>query len=232
MKRIIFTLMVVVCFLLSICYASGAPVLAGITNVTHETYTGTGGTTNATGGYIANRDLLVQSQTNAWQGYYGQITGNLSLADASGDVMYAWTSVTIEGEVFASRSNSVVWTSIAAYNGTGVNMSNCTVEETITGTGSDRVNKTFTAGTGPRASTNIANQVIAVNSACATETYVSGAQVSDVWEEYILTDGTNYVWASEINDSGTAFDGNTEDFQLIVPANTTTLTYYLYVELG
>ncbi|MCK4670721.1 MAG: hypothetical protein KAT43_05970 [Nanoarchaeota archaeon] len=231
MKKILFTLMVVVCFLLSICYASGAPVLAGITNVTHETYTGTGGTTNATGGYIANRDLLVQSQTNNWQGYYGQVTGNISLADASGDVMYAWTSVTIEGEVFASKSASVIWTSIAAYDALGF-AGNCTAPGTEAGTGSDRVNNTFTGSTGPRQNTDIADQTITANSACATETYVNGAQAANIWEEYILTDGTNWVWATEINDSGTAFDGATEDFQLIVPANTTTLTYYLYVELG
>ncbi|MCK4670723.1 MAG: hypothetical protein KAT43_05980 [Nanoarchaeota archaeon] len=238
MKRVFFVLIISIFFLFSIYYASAAPILAGVTNVTHETYTGTGGATNATGGYIANRDLLVQSQTGAWQGYYGQVSGNLSLADASGDVMYAWTGPTISGEVFASMSSSIDWGTIRAYNGTngtgaGYSHSNCTIGENITGTGSDRVNKTFTYASGPRQDTNIANNTIITDSACATETYVNGAQATNIWEEFILIDGTaQVVWAAEINDSGTAFDGSTEDFQLIVPANASTIIYYMYVELG
>ena len=232
MKKILFALIVVTCFLMSIYYVSAAPVLAGTSIQTVERYAGTGGSINAQGGNITNVDITVQSQTNAWQGYYGQVSGNLSLADASGDVMYAWTGPTIQGEVFASMSNAVTWASIAAVNNITTTI-NCTHGQNITGTGDDRVNKTFTISSGPRANTNIGTQTITTNTACAANTYVSGAApAQDQWEEYILTDGSNTVWATEINDSGTAFTGGAEDFQLIVPANQSVLVYYLYVELG
>ncbi|MBW3013788.1 hypothetical protein KY335_00930, partial [Candidatus Woesearchaeota archaeon] len=191
-----------------------------------ERYYGSGGNINAMGGNITPSNLTVQSQTNAWQGYYGEVTGNLSLADASGDTMYAWTSVTIQGEVLVSLSSSVNWGSLVAQN-------DCTTGESITGTGSDRVNNTFTASTGPNVNTSIGFNSIIANSSCSTNTYTSSAaSTGDAWEEFILSDGSNDVWATIINSNTAGFDGATHDFQVIVPANQSVLTYYFYVELG
>ena len=183
------------------------------------------GTIAATGGNATELNATAETQTAAWQGFFGEVLGNITLADASGDKLYAWLSIT-SGTVFTSRDNAIDFSSIAAQN-------DCTIDEALTGIGSDRANSTFTP------SDNnvliVAGTTIAANSSCTTHTYINNATQSSNFEEIILTDdgGTTAVYATRIEEDLVGFDGLTHDFQMIVPdyTNTTTSTYYFYAEL-
>lgn len=195
---------------------------ATVTPGTPETKTNaTAGSVNAQGGNITPVDLAGETQTRNWQGFYGNVSGNLTLEDASGDQLFAWALAVLSGEIFASQDSSVDWTTIAG-------VTDCTTDETITGTSNDRVNNTYTLNNS--VSFDVANATI--TSACQAFTYVNSAPQSTDFEAVILnaTNATNTVYATRINASATAFDGTTTDYQLIVPANQTTLTYYFYVE--
>ena len=179
----------------------------------------------AYGGNITELTINRDTQTQVWQGYYGQASGTIVLEDALSDRIYDWSTGVLQGEVYASQSNSVTWASIAAEN-------DCTTDESLTGTGSDRVNNTFTP------SSNSAFQVgsitISANTACALNTFVNSVAQSTYFEEVLLTDGSDSVYTAILEDNQAGYDNNPYDFQLLVPDDNdgTTTTYYFYIELG
>ena len=181
----------------------------------------------ARGGFVANADISGSTQTRKWQGYFGEISGNLTLENAAAAQMYSWAVTNISGQVYATQDNAIVWTNIAAQN-------NCTIDEAITGTGRDRVSNTFTNSSNSQF--DVGNITIAVNSSCTAYTYVNGAPQSSVFEEVILTDdsgATTGIYTALLENDATGFDGSTHDFQMIVPASPAVAgtVYYFYLEL-
>lgn len=182
------------------------------------------GVIGAQGGNNTNLNASSETQTEAWQGFFGEVAGNITLQDANGFSMYEWADA-MAGTVFASRDSAVDFTSIAG-------QTDCTIDEDLTGTNSDRVNNTFALNT------SLSGWSIAgtsITSACQTHTYVNSTAQSTNFEEIILTDdgGTTSIYATTIETDTLGFDNQTHDYQLIVPdtLNDTTTTYYLYVEL-
>jgi len=182
------------------------------------------GIIGAQGGNNTNLNASTETQTEAWQGFFGEVAGNITLQDASGFSMYEWPDASA-GTIFASRDSNVDFTSIAG-------QTDCTIDEDLTGTNSDRVNNTFTLNTS-LIGWSIAGS--SITSACQTHTYVNSSAQNASFEEIILTDdgGTTSVYATKIEQDTLGFDNQTHDYQIIVPdtLNDTTTTYYMYVEL-
>lgn len=187
----------------------------------------TPGNATAAGGNITQINLSTRTITEAWHGFYGQMQGNITLEDSAGFRMYAWLFNTTGGEMYASRSNAVSWGVIAAQN-------DCTIDEDLTGTGSDRTNLTFTPSSNTAFSVGTVN--IGAGTACTTYTYVNNASQAVDFEEVILFDNSTNtsVYAGLLELDTTGFDGGAYDFQIIVPDNRTTAveTYYFYAELS
>jgi len=224
MRKLLLTTIVVMTLLFS-AVAYAVPNGANVNVQGSETKSSDAASSHgAFGGNITEVNLDQNSQTLVWQGYFGEVSGALVLEDASGDVLYNWTATLAEGEVYASQSNNVTWASIAAQN-------DCTTDESLTGTGNDRVNNTFTASS--NSEFLVGGTTIAANSACKTNTLANGAVTAD-FEEVLLTDGSNTVYASIMENNVAGFDAATHDFQMIVPEDNdgTTTTYYFYMELG
>lgn len=184
------------------------------------------GTISAQGGNATTLSASTETQTLAWQGFYGEVFGNITLADNSGDILYRWNATGRNGTILTSRDNNVNFANITAVN-------DCSVDETITGsTGSDSVNKTFKPSN--NTAFTIGGATIAAGTACTTHTYVNNATQTTSFEEIIVTStGSNTIYTTRIEPDTTGFDGSTHDFQIVVPdyTNETTLTYYFYVEL-
>jgi hypothetical protein len=208
-------------FMVACAVPDGATVTTG-TSVTKD-FTATG-TIGAQGGNATTLSATTETQTLVWQGFYGEVMGNITLKDAQNNALYSWASV--GGVVLASRDSNLLFSNITAQN-------NCTIDEDITGTGSDRVNNTFRNNS----NTNfiIGQVLIAAGTSCATNTYVNNATQTTSFEEIIVTDdgGTTSIYATRIDSGTTGFDGQPHDFQMIVPSyeNSTTLTYYMYAGL-
>jgi len=178
------------------------------------------------GGNITQVNLSVDSITSVWQGFYGTVSGALTLDDSSGNTLYNFSFVDANGgEVYASRNSAVAFASIAVNNF-------CTVDELLTGTGTDRVNNTFTNNTNPSFLVGSIN--ITANTACATNTLNSTGQ--SPFPEVILNDTTSTipVYASIIKNDHTGFNGKTVDYQMLVPENQTAANtlYFFYAELS
>lgn len=229
MKRNIVFLMAL--FLVSLlAYAAYAePSGANVTEVSESTWGGDSPEANvAQGGNITGLAVSGKSKSQVWQGYFGNVSGNVTLADSAGDQLYSWALTNVTGEIYASRSNAVTWASISGEE-------DCTVDETLTKLGPDKVSNTFT-----NASLTTPWQIgdVNVSAACSTHTYNATGPQTHIWQEIILDDGVNSVYATQLlNNSLTAgegFNGGTHNFQMIVPEQkgAPTTTYYFYIEFS
>jgi len=182
----------------------------------------------AQGGNITEMNVSADAQTNVWQGYYGEVSGSIVLDDASGDRLYRFGNVTnTTGEVYASRSSSVNFLTVVGNN-------NCTVDEDLTGTGTDRVNNTFRQSNSTPFMVGAVN--IGINTACTANTNIVNATQTTFFEENILNDTTNSVsiYVARLENNRAGFDNRTHDYQMIVPENqsSATTTYFFYLEFG
>jgi len=176
----------------------------------------------ADGGNITAANLFSKQKPKAWQGFYGNVSGNLSLEDATGDIMYSWVVANVSGIVLASRNSTITWSTVAG-------VENCTVDEDLTGKGSEAVSNVFT-----NASVNFAIGAVNITAACHSYAYVNSAAQAVDFETIIAsaTDVTS-IYTTRIEPATTGFDGSTMDYQFMVPDDkkkAVTTTYYFYIE--
>jgi hypothetical protein len=189
-------------------------------------------------GTITILTLDARQQDYKWKAYVGNVTGSLSLDDASTATIYDWTLASISGEVYVTRASSVNWGNVSCANTTVI-----ANEDTFMGVASsvqDSINKTFNATVHKSFLVGAKN---ITNSTCrAIATYVSDAKqtINEAakFQEVLLRDdiSSSLIYTTLIDNDQTSYDGSsTYDFQLIVAENesaSTPTTYFFYVELG
>lgn len=211
--------------------AGADPVNATTTIVSNISYLGTSaaGSSAANGGNITQVDLNITSSTTKWQGYYGNITGELALGSSPGKTMFQWNLTSVAGEVFAARDGAMThsnWTGLENRTGSQID-----TDFGFTPGDSDSATKTFINTSTP---INISGITYGPNATSAVNTSVYGG--APTWETIALANSSNpaianYVFAGVIINNGTAYDNTQKDFQMIVPVENGTQTYYFYVEL-
>ncbi|MBU0665927.1 MAG: hypothetical protein ABIC91_02590 [Nanoarchaeota archaeon] len=181
--------------------------------------------------------------TKFWQGYYGEITGEIVLEDANGNRMYNWSDAEPQGEIYASRAGAISWANVSCLdNSDDVTWASENVFYDMTNPDSDNMNETFvyddhpTIYFGDRAVTGCNNTWLFVSDAAQTTRFVEIAL-----EDEETADTSIFGTIIENRDNGaqsdvTGFDGSTHDFQLMVPENGTannveTTQYYFWVRL-
>ncbi len=188
------------------------------------------------GGTITTMDMDVIQQNDKWKAYVGNITGALSLDDASGKSIFAWTMAIedLTGEVYVSRNGSINW-DIAVEC---ANLTHIEDEDTYMGFNSsvvDSVNKTFNSTLHPRLVVGITS--ITANTCNATSTYVNATaedQASASYPVVLLVSSDSTIYVTPINKGAQSYNNETiADFQIIVPDKLgSTTEYYFYAEIG
>lgn len=171
-------------------------------------------------------------KTRSWQGFVGNMTGGLTLDDTANETMYSWNISDLSGQLYASQNCSIDWTQISTQN-------DCTVDNALTGPGSDSVSRTYTAS-----SNQIAYQIydleVNASSVCTAWPYVNDSAQSGTYlfENTILTagtvpDGNQSIYVANFEYQTNGFDTLLYDFQMLVPVNKSSkfTTYCLYAEL-
>src|SRR3989338_1042434 len=208
------------------------------------------------GGYIFTASLTALQQNTRWKAYVGNVTGTLTLDDASDNTLFQWSLTAISGEVYATRAASTVnWTGInCTWRGESVtryNESNRTIEERENlalshSSGDDNITTTFRYAN--HYSLVVGAKTIGKDECFALQTWQrSIAQTfSDSdnanFTQVILYDGTNttngnVVYETKIENDKTGYRADsTYDFQILLPENgangfTSSTAYYFYVEL-
>lgn len=212
----------------------------------------------AIAGNVTELNIQGFTITQSWQGYYGNVSGTIQLADANDRVFYNWSLASPQGEVYASTNDSLDWTNIQCLNysasgtfaddsanagGTsqfGLNLTQVESSFNISSDDVDGLNETFTlsgAGTHDLFYTN--NLQFSEGECRSTRIFdASGQGVNNNFEEVLLYEPTtrSLVFTSLLDQNALGFDGAARDFQMLVledghNTDTSTTNYYFYVEL-
>jgi len=189
---------------------------------------------DARGGNVTQVNIDALSITKTWQGYYGNITGNIHLDDAANQSFYIWGNGTLTGEVYATRNSTVAWATVNCTNGT-----QRSVEDTYLGviaTDGDSAVNTFNGTTHPAFYVGL--QQIATDSCYSTNLFVNGTKSSSEFYEVMLSDDQSaVVYTALIEDDAYAYNSQLADFQIMVgenehDGNQGPTTYYFFIELS
>lgn len=93
------------------------PTGASVNDIRTETAPNdSAGSDNAEAGNISELTVFAYTTTQTWQGYIGNVSGTIQLADADDDVLYNWSLADPEGEIYASVNESITWRQIQCFN--------------------------------------------------------------------------------------------------------------------
>ena len=209
----------------------------------------------AEAGNVTELTITSKSQTQTWQGYYGNISGTITLDDASNWTMYDWALSEPQGEIYASNGSSVTWSYIRCVNysnnGTIQYAENITRIESWLGLAADDVDgidETFNEtgnldGATAHPTVYVGTYTISSGTCPAADTYQNDTTAGIQFAEILLTDNVSIIFTTiiENDDVGVdtevqGFDNQTHDFQMLVgddghDGDTAITNYYFFVEL-
>jgi hypothetical protein len=242
-------------FLLPVVYAIdpfGANVT--VTNITRAP-ADTADSEFAYAGNISEMTVTGYSITQSWQGYYGNVTGTIQLADGSDYVMYNWSAASPLGEIYASTNQTISWVNIQCFNYTatgqytgetgnggttslyGTNLSILEGMYGINATDVDGVDETFTY-LGDHNLFYTANKQFSVGECRSTRVYADTGPEADNYEEVLLYEPatTSVIFTSILERDEAGFNTKSSDFEMLVLENghgtdVSATTYYFFVEL-
>lgn len=108
--------LIVIGLSLSLCSAfepNGAELTAGISERAPNS---SAEIAYAQAGNVTQLNIFGYSITQTWQGYFGNVSGVIELANSNNRVMYNWTLAEAEGEVYASTNSSIMWNNVQCFN--------------------------------------------------------------------------------------------------------------------
>jgi hypothetical protein len=196
--------------------------------------------TTAEAGNVTELQINTTQITRRWQGYYGNISGTITLEDASGNIFYDWSASGSEGfsptgTIFAANDSSITWADVICVNFTanssnneGINKSLLETKYGMASNDADGISQTFdSVGNVSIGSRDLVN--------CpGTNVYTNSSQVTTRWNETLLTQNTtnSVIYASQVENNKYGFNNQTWDFQIMVGENNGALaTYWFFVEL-
>ncbi len=179
------------------------------------------------GGNVTGGDLYSNVSTEKWAGYYGNVTGEIVLAETTyTNLFYNWAWTPADGgKVCAIAGTGFNWAGLATLsNATIDSVWGFTVGDTDSGTNTfaDGVCTMTIAGVTPAATTAVTTLGGSGFETCAFDDG-GGTLPADV------------AFCVDIQDNQTLFNSGTGDFQLLVATNETTSqyeTYYFWLELN
>jgi hypothetical protein len=203
---------------------------------------------SAIAGNVTELTISGVTVTTSWQGYYGNVSGTIVLADVNDNAMYNWSLASPEGEVFASTNSSINWNYIQCLNYTsagtyasdtaqagstsffGTNLLQLETAFGIVSDDVDGVNETFTLTGTHDSGQGLAHDLFYVNNfqfsagECIS-THVrsaNGAVVDGMFQEVLLYEPStsSVVFTALLDEEGPAgFDVARHDFEMLVLEN-------------
>jgi hypothetical protein len=192
---------------------------------------------SAIAGNVTEINFEANSVTSVWQGYFGNISGNIKLGNALNQTLYDWGAASPNGEIYATRSSTTpVWGSIRCANSSELDSEdialsvNSAIEK-------DSVNNTFLNVTSFNAFMTGGQNINTTQNCYAVNLHDQTGNPSANFQEVILHDGSRLVYTAIVSQDSMGFDGLNHDFEMIVGEDghnddINPTTYYFYVELG
>lgn len=226
----IFSLAIILMLSLSIItsVSLAAPTGASVTQVGNQErgQEGTAGQISTQGGNLTTVNISSYQITGKWAGFYGNVSGDIRLADGSGNVFYKWTiSDPTNSVVYVCTGTVSTWTTsniVPLY-------STDNLLPSFLKSGADSFNRTFTT------QEQFTSASLTINNVNYTYTY-SNNNPGNTFKTYALkADSENVmIWAGKASKAGTSFKNTVVDYQVLagVPNQyPSTSTFYFYLEL-
>lgn len=254
-KRILVAILIAISF---VFLAGGVvAVPSGARNITVISTTSSDsdspGNNSAQAGNITELNVFGYSTTQSWQGYFGNVTGTIQLANSGGNVMYNWSTLSPNGEIFSSRNGTITWSYVQCFNFTangsygddtgqaggtslgGKNLSQLETDYNIGVNDSDGVNETFSLNDHSSFSVG----ALSFGSGECKNTKLFNNTGGKTFDEVLLYEpvGRSVIFSSMLQNNGNSFTGGTSDFEMVVledghSGDITVTPYYFYLELG
>lgn len=186
----------------------------------------------AQAGNVTELNIYGYSTTKTWQGYFGNVSGTIQLADGADRILYNWSAASPMGEIYAANESFINWSGISCFNYTETG-DMLERDYNINETDSDGINETFSWNTGHDLFYTGAVE-FSSGECMSTRLYNSGGIGN--FEEVILWDGDSIIFASLLKRDAFGFDNRTHDFEMMVledghGTNINPTNYYFYIEL-
>jgi hypothetical protein len=186
-------------------------------------------TAEAQAGNVTQLDIDQTRITDIWQGFYGNVAGEIVLENSAGDNFYNWSYVDMQGQIYASRLTIADWSGVACSSSAQISTEETALD--IPATATDGINETFRFLN--HTGFDVGAVPITANTCPSTRPYNSTGQAGDFYNLLLNSDATNIVYTAVLANNADGFDGTTVDFEILVPTDRSTglATYYFYVEL-
>jgi hypothetical protein len=181
-------------------------------------------------GNVTELNITGTAVSTHWAGFYGEITGDITLSTSDGSVFYNWTGLgALSGEVFASTDNAVSWGGIGCASAGEVSAIELALG--IAATDADSIGLTYSGNAHPDFTVGGAS----ISGCNSTNAYTDTGLDPSAFHQILLTDGEgDAVYTTLINESTTGFNAAAHDFELLAGesdgAGATAM--YFYLELG
>jgi hypothetical protein len=202
---------------------TGSRTITGVTSI------------EAQGGNVTELRIDALSVTKSWQGYWGNVTGNIHLDDADNNSFYIWGNATsLSGEIYASRNDTIQWNTVNCSTATQIDSENSFLS--VSAADGDSITNTFAKNQHPQFYVGLRN--ITADSCKSTNVFVNGTSQNDSFYQILLSDSANNtIYTTLIENDKSAYNGKEADFQLMVAenehdGNDGPTTYYFYTELS
>lgn len=208
---------------------------------------------SAYAGNVTELNLFGYSTTQSWQGFYGNVSGTIQLADSSKNVIYNWSDLSPKGEIYASVNSTINWINVQCFNFTatgtycaddlnhagntslcGMNLSQLQTSFGIVEDDADSVNNTFSLN--DHALFYTGNLKFEGGECKNMKAYNSSG--AGIFDEALLYDpiGRSVIFASLLKNNADGFNELSHDFEMLVlenghNGNVDVTDYYFYVEL-
>ncbi len=204
----------------------------------------TGTPVEAQAGNVTALTINTTRITQRWQGYYGNITGTITLDTADEMTLYSWELANPEGEIYAVNGSATPsWANVECLQfNRSVTNTDLTMLQTNLGmstTDADNVNNTFNMTFVGSFNIGDTNTINSEDNCSLVSLHVNDNQDQLSFNETILIDDTNdnnlIIYTALLEQDATGFSGSSLDFQMIVGENGETVestTYYFYAELS
>ena len=201
----------------------------------------------AQGGNVTSLTINSTKISPRWQGYYGNITGSITLDDANNKTLYSWDLASPQGEIYASNGSqigAVSWSKVFCINYSNnltdtqavVQKFNGTdVERMIGANGYDKDSIVSTFANYFTGSFSVGGTLIdSADSCLQVALNTNDAPQSTDFVEVLLTDNSSLIYTTLLEQDSTGFQSSPVDFEMIVGENgdiAAASTYYFFVEL-
>ncbi len=188
------------------------------------------------GGTINTIDLNARQQDVDWKAYIGNVSGVLTLDDASGFSIFQWalSASQITGRLYVSRASTIGWSTVNCSNTTLISSEQSSLG--FISTSIDDINRTFNSTVHPPIF--VAGKTISADSCKSMATFVNNTAqniASAEFPEVLMSSGTDLIYVSPLDQGHSSYQNGTNvDYQIMVPDDVTTAItrYYFYLELG